>query len=193
MVYKFHAVGSALLKGKIAIRHDVIGDYDNTTFGLTNTHALNTVIWDLSTTREIVIEVPWTSNLPFKPTAALQQGLQTLTSTTIFAATNQTHNGALFLSEVSPVSDGELANIGILIYAKGKKGMVFGDLRPVLANYTFAGINNGTSGIPEPQGSEEQKIPYGVSIDEAGLPVIFEYNALSVKYMNEYHLRFNSE
>jgi hypothetical protein len=193
MVYKFHAVGSALLKGKIAIRHDVVGDYDNTKFLRTDTHALNTVIWDLSTTREIIIEVPWTSNLPFKPTAALQQGLQTLTSTTVSATTNQTHNGALFLSEVSPVSDGELANVGILIYAKGKKGMVFGDLRPVLANYTFAGINNGTSGIPEPQGSEEQKIPYGVLIDEAGLPVIFEYNALSVKYMNEYHLRFSSE
>lgn len=184
MVYKFHAVGSALLKGKIAIRHDVVGDYDNTTFGLSNTHALNTVIWDLSTTREITIEVPWTSNLPFKPTGALQQGLRVITSTTIFFGANQTHNGALYLSEVSPVSDGELGSVGILVYAKGKKGMVFGDLRPILANYTFAGINNGTSGIPEPQGSEEQKIPYGIMIDESGFPVIFEYNALSVQYMN---------
>lgn len=186
MVYKFKAIGSALLKGKIAIRHDVIGNFDSLTYTRSDTQALNTVIWDLSTTREIIIEVPWTSNLPFKPTGLLAQGVREITSGTTGIFAGESWNGTLFMNEISPISDGQLASVGVIISSKGKKGMVFGDMRPVLANYTFAGINNGTSGIPEPQGSEVPKVPDGIYLDETGSPVLCEYNTASVEFMKNY-------
>jgi len=153
LVYKFYAVGSAFLRGKIRIAHDVAG-IGNSSLAHFNdamvTSRLNNVIWDLSMNRCIEIHVPYVSNLPFKNVPLLHESFspQPVGAGGFTVAGS---NGGLILSPFTALSDGTAVNVPIIMSVRGEKGMAFGDLRPVLANYTFAGVNNGTAGVPEPQ------------------------------------------
>lgn len=145
--YKFVAVGSAFMKGKIKISHDVISNPSLTGWDGDDLQALNSVVWDISTTTSLEIMVPWTSNLTFKDMGALKDAVYYGDTT---PSSDTVSNGALILSRLTRLNDLEYSDIKILVYICGVPGMAFGDMRAVLANYTFAGFNYGQLGTPEP-------------------------------------------
>lgn len=133
---RFHVVCSAFARGKIKISHDPtyqVGDQD------IDFNRLNTVVWDISQSKDCIIHVPWTSNKPFQPVPLLHPAVGT---------TTEGSNGSLLFSVLTPIIDPGLSNIFIVAYISAGKDMVFADLRPKLSNYTFAGIDKGYVGTP---------------------------------------------
>lgn len=147
ITYRLQAVGTAFMKGKIKISHDVKTPTTITPANRTNTQILNTVIWDLSTTTVIDIEVPWASNQVFKNCGFLRPGFNLVVSD--FNPSDGDANGSLIINQYSVLNDNDESAIAVLISVKGEPGMAFGDMRPVLANYTFAGIDNTFTGTPQ--------------------------------------------
>lgn len=204
--YKFYAVGSAFLRGKLKISHDVNGVSGYiSVLGEENSNLsrLNNVVWDLAETRCIEVEVPWTSNLPFKDIELLHSFATFLDAGT--AGSPQLGNGTLIVTPFVTLSDGSLPNVTILAYVSGKSGMALGDLRPVLANYTFAGINNGQN-LPEPQSNIWNKrpevvlkeqgvdIPSGIAWSETQEPFCTVFNEITIEYVRKwYRTRFDLE
>lgn len=185
--YKFKAIGSAFMKGKMRISHDV-NNINMAGLGPIDISRLNTIVWDLGVSREIIVDVPWTSNYPFKTVSLLSDAasfsLGDTASTLNFTGTN----GTLLVTPFTTISDGINPNIHVLVYHCGKAGMAFGDVRPVLTNYTFSGINNGSSGIPEPQSDSEYRIPDGIMFDEAGNLSILEYSSENILFRRNYYI-----
>ena len=58
ITYRFQAVGTAFMKGKIKISHDVRSPSNVSEVQKFDTQVLNSVIWDLATTNIIEIKVP---------------------------------------------------------------------------------------------------------------------------------------
>ncbi|APG77468.1 hypothetical protein [Sanxia picorna-like virus 4] len=147
ITYRFQAIGTAFMKGKIKISHDVKSPSIITNGDKYNTQILNSVIWDLATTTTIDITVPWASNQIFKTCGLLRTAFNETIGDNVVADPDA--NGALILNQYSVINDNNEGLINILISVKGEPGMAFGDMRPVLANYTFAGIDNTYTGTPQ--------------------------------------------
>lgn len=146
MTYKFQAIGTAFMKGKIKISHDVKNFTTISEGQKHNTQQLNSVIWDLSTTKEIEVTVPWCSNQPFKTTGNLKEGILLELSNTVSPTIDT--NGLLFMCPFTAISE-SIPSIEVIVSVKGEEGFSFGDMRAVLANYTFAGINNELTTEPQ--------------------------------------------
>jgi hypothetical protein len=141
--FKFVAVCSAFARGKIKFCHDCLARSTyRTVFDPLEFQALNNVVWDISQTKELVIKVPWTSNLAFKPIPFLHN------TGSNFEGPNSVgddysspgYNGNLLMSAITSILDPGLDKIDILIYVRAGDDFVLGDPRPVLGNYTFAGL-----------------------------------------------------
>jgi len=188
--YRFHAIGSAFLKGKIRISHDVntriqIG---NEVRDFKDTQTLNSVIWDISQYRTMTVQVPWTSNLAFKDTGLLRPPFSTSgsygTSETTF---DSTHNGLLILEPITKCSDQSYTEAYVLVSVRAMEGLALGDLRAPLTNYTYSGINYGQiPTVPEPQDDEVVKPPIGIGKNEAGEYYFIFQTAENVKWFNQY-------
>lgn len=146
--YRFQAVGSAFMKGRIKISHDVQFPTDLSDYDPFDTQVLNSVIWDLATANTIEIMVPWASNLIFKQTGGLRQAIRVPGNDGTLAPDAEA-NGGLILNQFTVINDAEFDSIGIIVSMCGVPGMAFGDMRAVLAGYTFAGINDTYTGTPQ--------------------------------------------
>lgn len=155
---RFKVVCSAFARGKIKIAHE-----PNYSTGVADNdfNNLNTVIWDISQNKELIVHVPWTSNLPFKRIPLLHGALGT---TDVLGS-----NGALLITTVTPIIDPGMTAIYVAAYASAGDDMVFADMRPNLANYTFAGIDATYVGTPpsfarvgEKENVEREILPFGV-------------------------------
>lgn len=194
MEYKFVAVGSAFLKGKIKISHDV-----NTRLLLDaavrdpqDVQALNTVIWDWSQYRTMTIQVPWTSNLAFKDTGLLRLPFQTQGFTTPLDF-DSTNNGVLIIEQFTNCSDQEYETASVVVYVRAMEGMAYGDIRASLTQYTFSGINTGqVPGVPEPQSDAPTDPPPGIALDESGTYYIAVHTKESVAWFLLYLQYINS-
>ncbi|APG77481.1 hypothetical protein 2 [Sanxia picorna-like virus 3] len=137
--FKFKAVCSAFARGKFKFNHDVAAAnnisavYDTLEF-----QALNNVVWDISEHKEIIVTVPWTSNLPFKPVPLLHKPNYLGDSLSL---AQDGYNGLLLLAPITSLIDPGMSTISIIVSVYAGDDFVVGDPRPVLANYTFAGIN----------------------------------------------------
>jgi len=147
ITFRFQAVGTAFMKGKIKISHDVKFPALITDTQAQDTQVLNSVIWDLATTNTIEVKVPWASNRPFKSCGLLRRAVQLVIDGN--TDPNNDSNGILILNQYSAINDNNESGIGIIVSIKGEKGMAFGDMRAVLANYTFAGIDNTYNQTPQ--------------------------------------------
>lgn len=156
--YRFQVIGSAFVRGKMKISHDAIFPKNLLNYDAFDLQQLNSVIWDLATHKSIEIMVPWASNLAFKDTGVLRDGIQNPAANGDTVIDNAC-NGALIMSVFAPVQDAAFGSVSILVYVAGVPGMAFGDMRAVLANYTFAGFNDGSFGVPIPQSQEEPPPP----------------------------------
>lgn len=148
ITYRFQAVGTAFMKGKIKISHDVKFPSVVTDSQAQDTQVLNSVIWDLASTNILEVKVPWASNRPFKSCGLLRRAVQ-LAGVNGELVPNSDSNGVLLLNPYSAINDNGESGIAIIVSIKGEKGMAFGDMRAVLANYTFAGIDNTLSDLPQ--------------------------------------------
>lgn len=137
--YKFKAVCSAFARGKFKFNHDVVArDNISAVYDTLEFQALNNVVWDISQHKEIVITVPWTSNLPFKPVPFLHKPNQLGNSVDL---DDDGYNGLLLLAPITSLIDPGMSTISIIVSVFAGDDFVVGDPRPVLANYTFAGLN----------------------------------------------------
>ena len=160
VTYRFQAVGTAFMKGKIKISHDVKTPTIVNDDQKRDTQILNSVIWDLSTTNIIEVKVPWASNQPFKQCGLLRQAVLPY-GTVNTTPDDPDANGNLVLNPYSIINDQENSQIHIIVSIKGEPGMVFGDMRAVLANYTFAGIDKTfNSNVSVPQSDDYINISY---------------------------------
>lgn len=168
--FKFTAVGSAFLKGKIKIAHDVNSNIDLSAANYLplDTQALNNVIWDVSQYRSIVVQVPWSSNLAFKDTGQLREWIaEGLNASTGYDLTS---NGVLLIDKFTRLSDLEYPDCSIMVHVRAMEGFAYGDVRAVLAAYTFSGINYGQLAptVPEPQSEIRDVLPPGLFYGEDG-------------------------
>nr|UDL17008.1 MAG: polyprotein [Biomphalaria pfeifferi virus 4] len=157
ITYRFQAVGTAFMKGKIKISHDVRSPSNVSEVQKFDTQVLNSVIWDLATTNIIEIKVPWASNQVFKTCGLLRRATHLVDPNGNVPA-DVDANGSLLLNQFTVLNDNGETGIGIIVSIKGEEGMVFGDMRAVLANYTFAGIDKSFTG-DAPQSGEYSNIP----------------------------------
>lgn len=135
---KLRVICSAFGRGKIQITHDPLAVNGMSSYvDRSKANRVNTVIWDISENKEIVLTIPWTSNLPFKPLPLLHTAL-TGSDAELF---NIGYNGVLQFTPITSLIDPGMNTISILFSPYAGDDLVFGDPRPVLANYTFAGIN----------------------------------------------------
>lgn len=138
---KLRVICSAFGRGKIQITHDPLAVNGMSSYVDTSkANRVNTVIWDISENKEIILTVPWTSNLAFKPLPLLHVALQN----TDADLASDGYNGVLTFTPITSIVDPGMNTISILLSPYAGDDLVFGDPRPVLANYTFAGINSGT-------------------------------------------------
>ena len=173
ITYRFQAVGTAFMKGKIKISHDVRSPSNVSEVQKFDTQVLNSVIWDLATTNIIEIKVPWASNQVFKTCGLLRRATHLVDPNGNVPA-DVDANGSLLLNQFTVLNDNGETGIGIIVSIKGEEGMVFGDMRAVLANYTFAGIDRTFTG-DAPQSGEYSNIPL---------------DTIDFGQSNEYTLRF---
>jgi hypothetical protein len=148
ITYRFQAVGTAFMKGKIKISHDVRSPSIISEGTKVDTQVLNSVIWDLATSNFIEIKVPWASNQVFKTCGLLRNAITTVGPDGSNLA-DVDANGSLIFNQFTLLNDNDENAISFIVYIKGEPGMVFGDMRAVLANYTFAGINPDYIGTPQ--------------------------------------------
>lgn len=186
--YKFTAIGSSFLKGKLKISHDVntrlkLGTGDRQT---TDVQALNTVIWDVSQYRTLTVQVPWASNLAFKDTGGLRDWFGEIIGTSGLETTfDSTNNGLLIIDKFTRCSDLEYSDFSVMVHMRAMPGMAFGDIRAVLANYTFSGVNFGQDpSVPEPQ--SDIILPDGLTYSEDGTIVVVTLTAENVAFYNNY-------
>jgi hypothetical protein len=185
--FKFTAIGSSFLKGKLKISHDVntrlkLGTGDRIT---TDVQALNTVIWDVSQYRSLTVQVPWASNLAFKDTGLLRDWYSEVAGSPGIETTfDSTNNGLLLIDKLTRCSDLEYNDFSIMVHARAMPGMAFGDVRAVLANYTFSGVNFGQEpSVPEPQSDVVRRpLPEGLGYDESGRVVAYSLSASNIQF-----------
>jgi hypothetical protein len=135
---KLRVICSAFGRGKIQITHDPLAVNGMSSYvDVTKANRVNTVIWDISENKEIVLTIPWTSNLPFKPLPLLHTAL-TASDADIF---DEGYNGVLTFTPITSLVDPGMLSMHFLFSPYAGDDLVFGDPRPTLANYTFAGIN----------------------------------------------------
>jgi hypothetical protein len=99
---------------------------------------LNHVIWDISQNRKICVHVPWASNFAFKDVPLLHDAV--VLGNDPNPATLEQRNGILVMNNITPIIDPVGNSISIITWVEATDDFVWSDPRPVLANYTFAGL-----------------------------------------------------
>lgn len=137
--FTFQAIGSSMMRGKFKVCHDAVARGNpQGVFNPFEFQALNNVVWDLSQSRKLCVEVPWASNLPFKPVPLLHDPWYF--GVFVNSVSYENRNGNLYINPITPITDPAGNSITIILWVQAGDDFAWGDPRPVLINYTFAGL-----------------------------------------------------